>query len=395
MGRNMGRVERPLTALEVASIAEPGRYRASANLLLQVTPAGTKAWLFRYRRDGLTRDMGLGSAQVIKLAKARELALRYRQCLAEGKDPIAERNAARRTAATAETTFREFAEEFIKLKESGWRNEKTAEQFRSSLERYAYSVIGDLPPDAVTTDHMVEILAPLWSRVPVMADHVRSNVAVVLDAAKARKLRTGDNPARWAGTLQHLLPRAERVRMPRHHAALPYANIPALVRELRKRGTIATMALEFTILTAARTAEVIGATWGEIDFKAKLWIVPGERMKGGKPHRVPLSPRAIALLKSVPREADNPHVFPGQRRGRGLSNMAMLKLLQSVQPEATVHGMRSAFRDWASEVAKAAHEVKEAALAHVVGGRTVRAYARSDLLEERRELMKRWADYLR
>ncbi|MEJ0012286.1 MAG: integrase arm-type DNA-binding domain-containing protein [Bauldia sp.] len=380
-----------LTVRQIAALTEPGKYRAGRNLLLQISSSKTKAWIFRYTRNGKTQDMGLGRLDDVSLAKANADAHRYRQLLADNKDPITERRIERQQVAPK--TFREFAKEFVKRQRAGWRNPKTATQFIKTLERHAFDTIGDLPVHEVNTDHLVKILEPIWSTIPVMADHVRTNIAVVLDAAKAKHLRHGDNPARWAGTLEHLFPRKGKVRKPKHHAALDYKAVPEFMKALRQRHTIAGRALEFTILTAARTNETILARWPDIDVKTKTWTVPAERMKNGEPHRVPLSSRALAILSKLPREAGNEYVFVGTRYALGLSNMAMLKLIWKLKPGATVHGFRAAFRGWATVVAKARHEVAEAALSHLVGDKTVRAYQREDFLDERRELMAGWDQF--
>ena len=377
-----------LTARQVQTIQKPGRHHDGHGLYLQVRPGGAKSWLYIFMRDRKQRYMGLGPADVVTLGEAREAAHECRRLLQQGIDPI-EAKRARRKPTTA-PTFRQLTDEFITMQSAGWRNAKTPAQFRSSLMRNAYKVIGDLPIDTITVDDVVKILTPIWAAKPVMADHVRNNIGMVLDAAKARGLRSGDNPAAWRGALQHLLPRPEKVRRPKHHAALPYTGIPKFMAELRKREGLAARALEFTILTAARTSETIGARWEEIDPNAKIWTVPGERMKSGRAHRVPVPDRALDILKVLPREDDNPHVFVGARRGRGLSNMAMLKLLWSMRPGITTHGFRSSFRDWVSEKTTAPREIAEAALAHVVGDRTEVAYARSDFFLKRRQLMKKW-----
>ena len=388
-----------LTHKQVDTIKRPGRYHDRDGLYLQVRPSGAKSWLFIYMRDRRQRYMGLGSARAagrakgLTLAEARTEAQEAHRLLRDRIDPIDEKRALQRST-TSRPTFREIAEQFIASKEAGWRSQKTAEQFRSALVRYAYPRIGSLPSDSVTVDDIVEILKPIWASKPVMADHVRTNIAMVLSAAKALGRRSGDNPAQWRGVLEHVLPRPAKVRRPKHHAALHYQELPGFVRVLRERETIAAAALEFTILTAARTSEVIGAQWDEIDLAKKIWMVPATRMKGHRTHRVPLSNRAVDILAAAPREHDNEYVFVGARRGKGITNMPMLKLVWSLLPGMTVHGFRSSFRDWVSEKTSYPRETAEAALAHALGDRTEIAYARSDLFDKRRNLMRDWATYL-
>ncbi len=387
-----------LTAREVAGLTTKGRYHDGQGLYLKVGQNGEKSWVLRYWRGGKGREMGLGRVKVgadIKgrsLAEARMEATNAHRLLQAGTDPISER--ARVQHPREVPTFAKLVEDFVIAHEPSWRNDKTAKQFRSSLQRHAFPKIGSLPVDAISVQNIVDVLQPIQAKTPVMAERVRSQIAMVLDAAEARELRSGQNPAARR-RLERALPKAERVRRPKHHEALPYAEVPPFLKALRKRDAIAARALEFTILTAARTAEVIGATWDEIDVKAKVWTIAGERMKSGRPHRVPLTGRALKVLSGLPREADNPHVFVGARRAKGLSNMAMLKLLWKLDPDTTVHGFRSSFRDFSSEQTIFPREVAEAALAHVVGDKTEAAYARSDLFEKRRALMEEWAAFCR
>ena len=286
-----------------------------------------------------------------------------------------------RRSASVSISFREFAEEWITAQEPGWRNPKSSAQWRSSLKSYAYPVIGDLSPPAITTGHLMTILSPIWSEKPETANRVRNRIGQILDAAKARGLRSGDNPADWRGNLKHLLPAQAKVKSVKHHEALPYAELPAFMVELRQRVGISARALEFTILTAARTGEVVGATWSEIDLRAKVWTVPAARMKGGREHRVPLSKRALEILKALPREDGNAHIFIGAHARKGLSNMSMLELLRGMREGLTVHGFRSSFRDWASEATSHPRDVVEMALSHAVGDKVEAAYRRGDLFE--------------
>ena len=383
-----------LTARMVASLSEKGRYHDGDNLVLQVGPTGNKSWLFCFMLNGRSRQMGLGSAKLLSLQEARDAAFALRRRLKlDGVDPIEERKAGR--ARPIVPTFRVFADEWITAHEPGWRNAKHAAQWRSTLSRYADPVIGDLPVDAITTDHVMKIVEPIWATKSETAARVRTRIAQILDAAKARKFRTGDNPAQWRGALKHLLPAQAKVRRVRHHGSLPFAEIPALVADLRARNSVSAKALEFCVLTAARTAEVTEATWTEFDLDAAVWAIPEGRTKQGREHRVPLSDRALEILRSLPRETDNPHVFVGSRYKHGLSNMAMLELLRGMRGRGvTVHGTaRSGFRTWATEAGHP-RELAEAALGHVIGDATEQAYARGDLLQRRRVLMEAWAEFL-
>jgi integrase len=380
-----------LSARQVATAKGPARLYDGGNLILQVTPSGAKSWMFRYRREGKSRDLGLGSAGVVTLAKARELARECREWLADGKDPQRERQQRRRPSTVP--TFAAFIETFIEQRGGAWRNSKTAESFRQSLALHANAIIGKLHLDEITVADVEEVLRPIWHKTPVMADRVRAHIESVLDAALARQHRKTDNPARWK-TIQNLFARPAKVRKPEPHAALPYSEIPKLMAELKERSSTSASALRFTILTACRTQEVIGATWSEFDLKAKVWTIPAARMKSEREHRVPLSFAALDILDSLPREDDNPFVFIGGRRGKGLSNIAMLKLMRTLRPGTTVHGTaRSAFRDWCSEQTDAPREVAEAALAHRLGSTAEQSYARSDLLVRRKMLMTEWATY--
>lgn len=392
-----------LNAMQVAKLAEPGRYGDGGGLYLRLaeykTKAGTarsKSWIFRFERGGKERLMGLGGLDTLSLAEARAKARACRQLLLDGIDPIEARKL-RRSAALLETarrrTFAECAKGYIKAHRETWKNPVHAAQWPSTLELYVYPHIGALPVVDIDTDLVLKCLEPIWDRIPDTARRVRGRIESVLDWARARKFRDGENPARWRGHLDHLLaskPKSERVK---HHPALPYAQLPALMTELRGRTDVSSRALEFLILTAARTNETIGARWSEFDFSEKLWAVPGERMKSGRPHIVPLSDRAIELLQSTPRENGSDFVFIGSRAMKPLSNMAMLELLRDLRPGYTVHGFRSTFRDWAGDMTNYPRDVIEAALAHVVADETEAAYRRSTAVQKRRRLMEAWAKF--
>jgi len=386
-----------LSAQQVARLQKPGRYGDGNGLYLQISKWNTRAWVLRYQLAGRSRDMGLGSLADVTLKEAREKARAARNMLVDGNDPIearATKKMAARLEAASRITFRECADKYLAAHSAGWRNEKHAGQWRATLQAYAYPVIGNIAVSAIDTNHVIKILEPIWATKTPTASRVRGRVEAILDWAAARKFRSGENPARWRGHMDKLLPQRTKVSKVEHHPALAYLEVGAFIAELRKQESISAKALEFTILTAARTAEAINAHWDEFDLAAKLWIVPGSRMKAGREHRVPLSDRAVELLKALPREKGSPWVFPGGRAKRPLSNMAMLELLRGMKGDGlTVHGFRSTFRDWAGEETNYPREVAEAALGHVIGDKAEAAYRRGDALQKRRSLMDAWARY--
>lgn len=384
-----------LSAITVAKTKEPGRYADGNGLYLQVGPMGTKSWLFRYMIKGRAREMGLGPVSLVSLADARVAALDARRKVHGGIDPLAEREEQQRQAQIEHAramTFSQCADAYIQAHRPSWRNDKHAAQWESTLKTYAAPVIGDLPVDVVDLKLVLAVLEPIWHAKPETASRLRGRLETVLDWAAVRGYRQGENPARWRGHLDKLLPARAKVRRVEHHAALPYGDIGAFIAKLRGREGIGPSALEFTILTAARTSEVLNATWGEINREASVWTVPGTRMKAGREHRVPLSPRALAILNEVGGGDENEFVFPSTRPGKALSNMVFLQLLKRMgYADLTAHGFRSTFRDWAAEQTAFPREVAEAALAHVVGDKVEAAYRRSDLFEKRRQLMEEWA----
>lgn len=335
--------------------------------------------------------MGLGSYSAVSLAKAREKARQAREKLADGLDPI---DARRQLAAIP--TFADVADELVKVRERDLRNAKSKYRWKRALEIHAAG-LRPLRVDAVTAEDVRRVLEPIWLTKPDAASKVRSYIEAVLDAAKARGHRSGENPARWRGHLDHLLPKQPKLTRG-HHAALPYADMPAFMAELRQRESVAALSLEFTILTAARTGETLGARWSEIDLAAKVWTIPESRMKGAREHRVPLTARAVEILGKVAdlKKSDAPDaaVFPGASRSGTLSNMAFAMLLRRMKRgDLTTHGFRSAFRDWAGELTNFPREVAEAALSHSVGDSVEQAYRRGDALEKRRKLMEAWARF--
>jgi integrase len=378
----------------------PGMYNDGGGLYLQVG-ANSASWIFRYKFDGrrAARDMGLGSAAIVSLAEARERALHYRRMLAEDppRNPLDERRAARerrRLEAAKAMSFRECAEAYIAAHQAGWKNPKHAAQRPATLGSYVYPVMADLPVAAVDVGLVMRVLEPVWTTKPETASRVRGWVESVLDWATARGYRAGENPARWRGHLDKLLPKRSKVQRVEHHAALPYAEIAAFLAELRSHDGITPRALEFAILTAARTGAVIGATWSEIDLEGRLWTIPAERMKAGREHRVPLSEPAAAILRARRAVRESEFVFPGQRPGRPLSNMSLLMQLRRMgRGDLTTHGFRSTFSDWCAEKTSFPAEVREMALAHTVGDKVEAAYRRGDLFEKRRALAEAWARF--
>jgi integrase len=368
-------------------------------LYLISRPPNAASWAFRYAKGGRNRWMGLGPFPVISLKDARERAAEARRKLAHNIDPLAERDD-QRTAALVETakarTFEDCALSYIEDHKAGWRNAKSPGQWRNTLETYAFPTLGKLPVSEIDTAHVLEVLRPIWSTKTETASRVRQRIERILDWAAVSKLRSGENPARLKGHLELMLPAKAKVARRKHHAALPYAQIATFMVELRKREGMAARALEFTILTAARTGEVIGATWGEINLAERVWIIPAQRMKAEREHRVPLSPRSVALLEAqrAANATGSEYVFPGAKWGKPMSDMAMLTLLERMgRDDLTVHGFRSTFRDYAAEVAHVPNEVAEMALAHQVADAVEAAYRRGDLFERRRKLMDEWATY--
>ncbi|HVX56366.1 MAG TPA: integrase arm-type DNA-binding domain-containing protein, partial [Candidatus Saccharimonadales bacterium] len=386
----------PLTAIQVTKATKPGRYGDGHGLYLQITHGGGKSWLLRYERGGRERWMGLGPLHTVGLKDARERARKARQQLIDGVDPLEAKRAAKSAQALAAArllTFQEAAEQYFNTHEKKWRNAKHRAQFISTLRMYAFPVLGPLSVASIDLPLVLKVLEPIWANKTETASRVRSRIEAVLEFATVRGFRAGENPARWRGRLEHVLPAPGRIAKPQHHPALPYAELPEFMQALRLREGVAARALEFLILTAARTGEVIGATWEEIDFNAKAWTVPAGRIKGGKEHRVPLSEATLGLLGSLPREDGNPFVFIGPPT-TGLSNMAMASVLDRMgRPDITVHGFRSTFRDWAAEQTSFPNHVVEMALAHVIGNKVEAAYRRGDLFEKRRRLMIDWTRY--
>jgi integrase len=387
------------TVKQVEAVAARGVWRVSSHLYLQAetSPHGgvTKSWAFRYMRHGRARWHGLGSVELVSLADARDQALACRKMLHAGIDPIEAKQAERmqeRLALASAMTFKDCAKRYIAAHRAGWRNSKHAGQWESTLDTYAYPIFGPLPVAAVDTAMVMKALEPIWTEKPETASRVRGRIEAVLDWATARQFRAGDNPARWRGHLDKLLPARAKFRAVQHHAALPYADLPGFMADLRDQQGTAARCLEFVILTGARTGEAIGAQWSEFDVAGKTWTVPATRMKAGKPHIVPLSARAIEILAELPQTGD--FVFEGARAGRPLSNTAMLMLMRRMgRSDLTTHGFRSTFRDWAAERTAYPRDVAEMALAHTIGDKVEAAYRRGDLLAKRTRMMRDWSRY--
>jgi integrase len=385
-----------LTALGVARLKTPGMYGDGHGLWLQVTGKGAKSWIFRFALHGRAREMGLGSAHTFSLAEARERARECRKLTADGIDPIETRKAKRQEAALEAAkaiTFRGCAEAYFEAHKAGWRNERHIAQWSSSLEAYAYPVFGHLPVQSIDTAQVMKALEAIWATKPETAKRVRGRIESVLDWAATRGYRRGENPARWRGHIANLLPKRSKVMKVKHHAAMPFAQVPAFMADLRNQDAVEARALEFAILTAVRSGEATGALWSEIDMEAGIWTVPAERMKAGAEHRVPLSAPVLAILEQM-RGLNDTLVFVGSRSKRRLSDKVLRNMLVKVASvDATVHGFRSSFRDWAGECTSFPRDLAEMALSHTVGDATERAYRRSDLFEKRRELMDAWASW--
>ena len=395
----MARQTKILTTVKVAAITEPGRYADGDCLYLQVNEGNRKRWIVLARINGKRAELGVGSARDVKLKDARDSASALLKRIKDGEDP--------RIKATPDPvpevekrqlerhTFRQSAETYIAAHEAGWKNDKHRQQWRNTLATYVYPTIGDMPVADIGTAEVMAILEPIWRAKPETAGRIRGRMETVLDAAKARGLRQGENPARWRGHVEAMLPPRKRLSRG-HHKAMPYEEVPAFVGQLHDRDATAALALEFTLLTAARSGEVLGATWAEIDLDKAVWTIPPARMKAGREHRVPLSTRATEILRKVhplgKKTAPESPVFPSAR-GNQLSVMAMAMLMRRMEIDVTVHGFRSSFRDWAAETTQFPHEVCEMALAHTIANQAERAYRRGDLFTKRVEMMEAWAIY--
>jgi len=379
----------------VKGIDAMGMYHDGGGLYLQVSAAGAKSWIYRFMLDGRAREMGLGPLNVISLAEARKRAAECRKSRLDGIDPIEARRAQRgrrKLEAGRAMTFDKCAAAYIEAHKASWKNGKHAEQWRGSLRNYASPVFGSSPVQAIDLGLVMKALEPIWRTKSETASRVRGRIEAVLDWATVRGYRKGENPARWRGHLDKLLPARSKIQKVEHHPALPYHEIAEFTAVLRGQEGIGARALEFLILTAARTGEIIGARWDEVDFEEKIWVVPAARMKAGREHRVPLTGTALAILKQMNGIREGDFVFPGGKKTRPLSNMAMLAVLKRMgRGDLTAHGFRSTFRDWAAERTNFPREVVEMALAHTIESKVEAAYRRGDLFQKRRQLMEAWA----
>jgi integrase len=385
-----------LTQKRIEKLTAPGRYGDGHGLYLQVQSRTNKSWLFRYTFNGRERFMGLGPLHTIDLEEARERARQARKALLDGADPLAVRSAetAQRALEAARTiTFEAAAKAYYESHEASWKNAKHRQQFLNTLKTYVFPKIGPLPVADIDTGLVLKCIEPIWHNKTETANRTRGRIEAVLDWATVRSYRKGDNPARWRGHLSEVLPARGKIQKTNHHAALPIDEVSAFMTALREQQGVAARALEFTILTAVRTGETIGARWQEIDLANATWTIPAGRMKASKEHRVPLSKPALQILRDVPHEKNNPFVFIGPYKA-GLSNMAMAATLQRMgRNDITVHGFRSTFRTWAGERTRYPAHVIEMCLAHNIGSAVERAYARGDLFARRARLMAEWARY--
>jgi len=386
-----------LSAKAVEKATKSGLYGDGGGLYLQITAGGVKSWLFRYMRSGKARGMGLGPLHTVGLAAARTKAHECRIILLDGLDPLKikeDRLRQQKLEEAKSITFRECATAYIDAHKAAWKSQKHAAQWSSTLTTYAYPKIGEVPVASVDVGLVLAVLEPIWTTKTETASRVRGRIETVLDWARVRGYRDGDNPARWRGHMDKLLPAQSKISKVEHFPALHYSKIAEFMPKLRKQELIAAYALEFLILTASRTNEVIGALWSEFSADRREWVIPPERMKAKQEHRIPMSSAAESLLRRLESKAQGPFVFPGLRKGKHLSNMAMLQLLERMgYDDLTVHGFRSTFRVWIAECTTYPREVAEIALAHTLKDKTEAAYQRGDLFAKRAQLMQEWANF--
>jgi integrase len=393
----MARAIARLKDVTVRKATKPGMLADGGGLYLRIGPTGGKSWVFRYRRDGRLHDVGLGPLHTVGLAESRQKALEHRQARLNGIDPLEKRRADRAGAAldaAKSISFAACAQQYVDSHKAGWRSAKHAAQWPASLDVYVYPVFGSLSVQAIDVGLVLRAIEPIWTVKPETASRVRGRIESVLDWATARGYRTGENPARWRGHLENLLPKKSKVRRVEHHAALPYGEIADFMAALRQQEGVPARALEFAIFTAARSGEVLGARWNEINLAERLWTIPADRMKAAREHRVPLSDASLAVVERMAALRQGDFVFPGAKAGRPISDPAMRVLLGRIgRGDLTVHGFRSAFRDWCAEATSFPSEVAEMALAHTVGDKVEAAYRRGDLFDKRRQLAEAWARY--
>lgn len=385
-----------ITVKELASLKRPGYHACGRGLYFSISSSGSRSWVYRYRINGRSREMGLGSLLDVSLAEANAKVTGLRAFVGQGIDPLEQRQVekdAQLVEKTKRVTFSKCAEAFIAAHRVGWKNPKHAQQWENTLATYAYPVIGELPVSAVDTGLILEIIEPIWTTKTETASRLRGRIEKILDWATPRGYRSGENPARWRGHLEFSLPKPGNIAKVEHHSAMPYALVGAFLADVRKVEGVTARALEFLIFSACRTGEVIGARWEEVDLESNVWTVPANRMKAGVEHRVPITApmREILLERQKLTPEGCEFVFIGNRPGKPLSNMALLMLMRRMERDAyTVHGFRSAFRTWAAERTKTAPDVIEQCLAHTVGSAVELAYKRTDLFQKRKSLMEAW-----
>lgn len=394
----MPKIAKELSALEVSRLKVPGFISVGTppGLSLQITPTGARSWILRVKVGSKRRDMGLGAYPGVSLAEARKKAREAREAIEQGHDPILIRERAQsllRAKQASIVTFETAARSYIKSKAPEWKGEKSLIQWTNSLENYAFPTIGKLHVQDVHDVHILKILEPIWHEKTETAVRVRGRIEIILDWATAKKYRTGENPARWRGHLDKLLPSPGKITPVKHHKAVSVDDAPTFYSELQTCKGMAARALEFTLLTAARSANSLGATWAEIDFEKALWTIKAGKMKAGKEHRVPLTKSAIRILREQPIVEGCEFVFPAPRGGQ-LSDMALTAVMRRMKLTAVPHGLRSTFKDWASERTDYPHEMSEMALAHTVSNKVEAAYRRGDMVEKRREMMQSWENFL-
>ena len=380
----------------VKSEKRKGYYADGNNLYLQVTDGGAKTWIFRFMLNGKPREMGLGGVNSVTLAEARNKAADCRKLIASGIDPLTAKKVdtqKKKLDDARSMSFEQCATAYIDAHRAGWKNAKHAQQWTNTLKTYAFPILGDLPVQDIDVALVLKVIEPIWQTKNETADRVRSRIENIIDFATSREYRTGDNPARWRGRLQNLLPAPSKIQKAKHHPALPYTDISDFMAELTNKDGLGALALELTILTATRTSETLNAKWSEFDLQKAIWVIPADRIKAGREHRIPLSDPALKILKNLNESKINDFVFPS-KKDKPLSNMAMMMLLRRMgRDDFVVHGFRSTFRDWAAEQTNYAREVAEAALSHAVGDKVEAAYRRGDLFDKRRQLMNEWARY--
>jgi len=393
----MARTLNRLSTLKVDKAKQPGMYADGGGLYLRVAEGGSKQWIFRYVANGRLRDMGIGPCHTFTLAEARERATEQRKLRLSGIDPIAHKRA-QQGAAAAESaramTFRQCAIGFMRDNEKKWTHPKHRQAWETTLTKYVNPKLGELPVGLIDTPLVLEVIKPLWARIPETASRLRGRIESVLGWATVHGYRSGDNPARWEKHLDQALPARAEVAKKEHHAALPYTQVAAFMGKLRQDSSVMARCLEFITLTACRLGEATGATWDEIDFEARTWMIPADRMKAGKEHKVPLSGAAIALLKDMAAIRHSDYIFPGYKHGRPLGHNGLWVVAKRAGgADITVHGLRSTFRDWAAELTNYPNHVVEQALAHAIPNAVEAAYRRGDLFEKRRRLMDAWAEF--